>query len=176
MAYYARLLAKQNLIYIDVMLHTTIKQRMKNVRPIFLSMVLIALAASGCGSPVSVVSGTVTYDGQPVAQGGITFYPKDGKGPAVGAEVTDGQYRVEGIMPGSKTVQVSGSVAKDVLPVPQTTEEMRMQSEQAGTDKGGTLPGARRALIPLEANGNGVVVEIHEGNTTHDFHLKASGE
>ncbi len=149
---------------------------MKNVRTIFLSIVLIALAASGCGAPVSVVSGTVTYDGQPVAQGGITFYPKDGKGPAVGAEVTDGQYRVEGIPPGSKMVQVSGSVEQDVLPVPQTTDEMRVQSEQAGTDKGGTLPGAHRALIPLEASGNGVVVEIQEGNTIHDFPLKAPGE
>jgi hypothetical protein len=62
----------------------------------------VALAA-GCGTPEEGperfhVSGTVTYEGQPVKTGTVYFTPdssKDNKGPQGVAQIVDGQYSTE---------------------------------------------------------------------------------
>jgi len=51
----------------------------------------------GCGGPEgpqrAAVQGTVTLDGQPIAEGTITFYPTgDTRGPSAGGEIRDGAY------------------------------------------------------------------------------------
>jgi hypothetical protein len=56
----------------------------------------LALIA-GCAGPASEngrepVSGTITFDGQPLAAGMITFLPAGGPGPSVGGEIRDGSY------------------------------------------------------------------------------------
>jgi len=51
----------------------------------------------GCGQEypnLHPVTGTVTFDGQPVPLGIITFYPKDGSRPATGTLGEDGSYRI----------------------------------------------------------------------------------
>ncbi|MFM7291027.1 MAG: hypothetical protein ACKO6B_07330 [Planctomycetia bacterium] len=53
--------------------------------------------AAGCGRTTGQVSigGDVSYDGQPVASGTIIFTPVEGtQGPATGAGIEDGRYRV----------------------------------------------------------------------------------
>jgi hypothetical protein len=57
--------------------------------------VLLALLAAGCGAAdgMTDISGTVTFDGQPVAEGAITFSPLDGKSPTAGAQIEQGQYK-----------------------------------------------------------------------------------
>jgi hypothetical protein len=56
----------------------------------------MVFAASGCGdSKKSLVSGTVSVDGDPLANGTIAFFPIDGKGPTAGAGIKDGKYEVE---------------------------------------------------------------------------------
>jgi hypothetical protein len=56
--------------------------------------------ASGCDrgdASRGAVSGRVTLDGQPIAQGSILFTPLDGtQGAAVGGEIKDGLYRLAG--------------------------------------------------------------------------------
>src|SRR5262245_2351004 len=50
--------------------------------------VLLSALVLGCGhSSVATVSGEVTYEGEPVMDGMITFIPADGKGPVVGGRI-----------------------------------------------------------------------------------------
>ncbi len=73
--------------------------------------VLVALfLASGCGggsdAPERVpVSGTVSFDGAPIAAGEIRFIAADGGSQADAAPIVDGKYSVE-VTPGSKRVEV----------------------------------------------------------------------
>jgi hypothetical protein len=53
------------------------------------------------------ISGTVTYDGQAVADGTISFQPADGKGPTAAGNITEGHYKLK-IAPGSKRVEING--------------------------------------------------------------------
>lgn len=65
------------------------------------------VVAVGCGPRTSTVSGTVTFNGEAVATGAISFFPTDGKGSPAGGLIKDGRYSVSGMMPGEKTVQLS---------------------------------------------------------------------
>ncbi|WP_299469137.1 hypothetical protein [uncultured Gimesia sp.] len=61
----------------------------------------LGLSLAGCGGSESgpdrsIVTGKVTFEGQPVAQGQIWFLPAQGReAPQAGAAIIDGQYRVE---------------------------------------------------------------------------------
>src|SRR4051812_18552277 len=65
-------------------------------------------AGCGCagGAGGGEVSGTVTYDGKPVEQGAIAFYPANG--PAAGGAITNGQYTVAKVAVGTAKVRISG--------------------------------------------------------------------
>jgi len=61
---------------------------------------VLALAATGACRPGGpqrvVVSGTVTYRGEPLREGKIRFFPTKGTDtPMAGAHIVDGQYRVD---------------------------------------------------------------------------------
>lgn len=68
------------------------------------------VAAAGCGPTTATVSGTVTFNGEPVAKGAISLFPSDGKGSATGGLITDGRYSIAGVAPGEKIVQLSAPV------------------------------------------------------------------
>jgi hypothetical protein len=81
-------------------------------RPIILLAVtgLCALVATGCGGhSTGTVSGNVTYDGQPLKKGIVTFSPADGRGPSAGGAVSEGQYRVENVAVGKMIVHITHS-------------------------------------------------------------------
>jgi hypothetical protein len=63
----------------------------------------------GCGQRDGriAISGTVSYDGQPVNKGIVTFVPADGKGPTAAATIVDGKYSVK-VAPGKKVVKIEG--------------------------------------------------------------------
>ncbi|QDU11380.1 hypothetical protein [Gimesia aquarii] len=65
---------------------------------------------SGCGSSEAKpetfkVSGTVTFDGKPIQEGDILFFPSDGKGREVAATIKDGKYEAL-VQPGVKEVRI----------------------------------------------------------------------
>lgn len=65
------------------------------------------VAVMGCGPKTSTVSGTVTFNGEAVANGAVSFFPTDGKGAPAGGLIKDGRYTVTGVKPGEMTVQLS---------------------------------------------------------------------
>lgn len=73
---------------------------------------IIALTAAtvGCGPRMATVSGVVTFNGEAVPKGSITFLPVDGKGSAFGGPIVAGRYSVSGVSPGAKIVQLSSPV------------------------------------------------------------------
>jgi hypothetical protein len=74
-------------------------------------LVLVALAASGCGEPMFIkVTGRITYRGQPVKSTQLRFLPDNGERPSTGHTNDDGEFTVRysrhqgGCPPGSYTV------------------------------------------------------------------------
>jgi hypothetical protein len=75
----------------------------------------------GCGGtsddlPRQAVSGTVTFDGQPLAEGRIQFEPAsaEARTPA-GGEIKDGQYSIprhQGPTPGDYRIMITSSAAR----------------------------------------------------------------
>jgi hypothetical protein len=130
---------------------------------------LAALSAAGCNSPNGSVTGEVTYDGQPVTDGTITFTPADGKGSVAGGPVAQGRYRVQNVPPGPKVVQIE---AVKEVPFARSSEEMakRAAENKAKGDGSGLIDPAD--VIPPNAEGNNAKVNVARGDQTLDFHLK----
>jgi len=71
------------------------------------SLMVGAIALTGCDSGPSTVSGTVTVDGKPLENGAISFLPSAGEGPTAGTSIKAGKYTAE-VPPGSKRVEITG--------------------------------------------------------------------
>lgn len=63
----------------------------------FFGVVVCCIGLAGCSGDAALgtVSGKVTLDGQPLADGTIAFNSVDGKSPTAGGKITDGNYSVE---------------------------------------------------------------------------------
>jgi len=81
-------------------------------------LLVIGIACVGCGSrdPLAdkrgSVAGTVTFDGQPVEDGRITFTPVGNEGQLAGAEIKGGKYTIplaQGPVAGQHKVSITAS-------------------------------------------------------------------
>jgi hypothetical protein len=117
------------------------------------------LAVGGCGrqsdGPVRYdVSGTVSYDGQPVPAGFITFAPDDAQGnsgPGGGAPINAGHYRTpagKGVVGGPHLIRIVGydGVAVNV--------------------EGESLPDGKPLFPPFETT-----VDFPKESIVHDFQI-----
>jgi hypothetical protein len=88
------------------------------------TLVVVAMAATGCGGsngPVRHdVTGTVTYEGKPIESGVVVFDPdasKQNKGPQAFARVIQGQFSTadsgKGMVGGPHVLTISGMVGPD---------------------------------------------------------------
>jgi hypothetical protein len=130
---------------------------------------LVFLLLAGCGPSLASVSGEVTYEGQPVTNGSITFAPADGKGQVTGATIANGRFTVEKVPPGPKVVKVEA--VKDV-PFARDSAEMakRAASARARGDRSGIID--RADVVPADAVGNNAQIEVKPGKQELSFHLK----
>jgi hypothetical protein len=139
----------------------------------FQRIALFALCAlplvCGCGRPAVSVRGQVTYEGQPVDNGFITFLPADGLGPTCAGPIAGGKYQVDGLTAGPKIAQIIG--VKEVR-FAVSREEMAEAAKQAAKSADYTGIIDRADVIPPEAQGNNARVEIKTGSQTRDFPLK----
>lgn len=70
-------------------------------------VLLLAAFACGCGAAAGDVHGKVSLAGEPVDDGVISFQPeKETPGPSVGGRIVDGEYEVQGLVPGTYRVEV----------------------------------------------------------------------
>lgn len=66
----------------------------------------LAVWATGCAEPkTGKVTGSVTVDGAPIKSGSMAFFPIDGRGTTVGADIVDGKYAAELVF-GSMKVEI----------------------------------------------------------------------
>lgn len=139
-------------------------------RTLLVALAAGCLALGGCGgTPGATISGDVTYDGQPVKKGRISFTPKSGKGQPVGAEILDGKYSVQGVSAGTQIVHVS---AADENAKPLSTEDMMNAAKDP--EKRKKLPPGGVFLnetIPANAGGNDSEVEVTGSSMEKSFHL-----
>lgn len=78
-------------------------------------LLLVVVCISGCSDDgLTAVSGTVTFDGEPVADGSISFMPVDGNGITAGGIIENGKYKAR-VSPGEMAIQIHASreVKKD---------------------------------------------------------------
>ena len=70
-------------------------------------VVWVLLCNAGCGDGRATVSGSVTFNGEPVSRGSIVLVPVDGKGRSAGGDVEHGRFTIRDVDPGEKIVQLS---------------------------------------------------------------------
>lgn len=130
-----------------------------------------AVAASGCSSgsddelPREAISGTVTFDGQPLERGSITFLPEGQLPTQGGAPIADGQYSIaqnEGLVPGNYHVAITSPLGEGE------------KSKDTVTNAPGMPAKAPKDLIPAQYNTKSTLkAEVKAGaSNSFDFTLE----
>jgi len=118
----------------------------------------------GCGGSRTTIEGAVTFDGQPVEQGSITFEPASGAGPSAGGTIQKGRYKIDAaeVTPGEMIVRISA-----VRPTGKKIE--------AGPPEPlGTMVDEVRPYIPAAYNEQSTLkAQVKAGKVTQDFALKS---
>lgn len=84
---------------------TGLRRSPSSRRPWWLLVAWLPLCL-GCGPRTFPISGTVSFDGEPLTAGTITFEPADGRGPTAGGEIAAGRYEVAAPTAGDKRVRI----------------------------------------------------------------------
>ena len=135
-----------------------------------LGLAAVCAGFLGCGGasddlPRQSVSGTVTFDGQPLSQGRIQFEPAsaEAKIPA-GGEITDGRYSIprdQGPTSGDYRIMITSSVARTPA---------GDKSPGAEPPKGvAKIHSPAVELIPKEYNSNTTLKAKVEAGKTNSF-------
>lgn len=142
------------------------------------SMSLIGLVSclmtAGCSDPYEgrmAISGTITLEGQPLADGAIIFEPAGGQGTTSGASITNGKYTIErkdGLKPGKYTVRITsgdGTTPNDL-------------SEEEAASPGGSTNIVSVDRIPPEYNEKSTqsVDVLADGDNVFDYAIPKARE
>jgi hypothetical protein len=111
----------------------------------------------------------VTFEGEPVNNGRISFLPTDGKGPAEGAPIKDGRYQLGILTTGPKMVKIEA-----VKKVQVNWSSLEGQEAYEEAKAKGTLASLldTNDLISPNAIGNNQTVNVVSGKQTFDFELR----
>jgi hypothetical protein len=121
-----------------------------------LAWLAVVLLASGCGIGYGDVSGTVKYNGAPVAGGTITFYDSTGQ-PVSGEIKSDGTYAVK---------HVATGLARITVVAPLNIEFPGMGGAKTGEPKPQPLPPKYG-----DPEQSGLTLDVHTGSQTKDIPL-----
>jgi hypothetical protein len=141
---------------------------------------VLLLLLAGCSSQ-GTITGKVTYQGNPLPSGTVTFVPEQG-GQAVTCDIRDGEYKVTKISPGPAKIAVStpsnpGEVKSFInkMQPPEMKEKMAPgKSPPAGFDKSAEPP--KPVPIPKkfnDPNNSGLTYTVKSGSQVHDIDLPA---
>lgn len=127
---------------------------------LLLAIVLLAGCRPDTGGRAAL-SGTVTFDGQPVDGGAIALLPTDGGDTKAGARIDDGKYIIpaeRGPRPGNYRVEIRWQ---------------KKTGRKIPSDDPPNLMDETRQVIPEQFNAKSKTVrEIKPGNNTLDFDLR----
>jgi hypothetical protein len=129
------------------------------------ALVLLSAGLAGCGgSGRATVGGTVTYDGLPIDNGGITFVPEDKSAKMAGGTITEGKYFIDaehGPAPGKYRVEI-------------TWTRPTGSGKKGDPDLQGPGSGDTKQVLPDKFNKSSTLTaEIKSGSNTIDFPLKS---
>ena len=127
---------------------------------VFVVAVILIL---GCdGVRMADVGGTVKYEGLPIDEGTIAFYPADGKGPSAGGPIKNGQYSAKAPL-GNMKVTVSWpkgtGVKRKLYENDPKSAEIELKNE--------SLPGKYTSPTTTE-----LTFEVKSGSNNKDWDLK----
>ena len=135
---------------------------------------------AGCGSDrpeTTPVGGIVTWDGRPVTEGRIMFYPENGRA-ATGQIGSDGTYSLttfkpnDGAMLGKHRVTIKAVSVVGGTPQPRSFQEELAQGRSGG--QAPVTPGTVKWLVPKEysqVDTTPLTAEVSPGKNTVDFNL-----
>jgi hypothetical protein len=129
----------------------------------------VLLAAVGCGGGGGSVSGDVTYEGEPVKDGYISFIPTDGRGQTAAGPIKDGKYSVSNVPLGKKTVKVEASSGAG--PSVQSQGDMEKLSKE-WMGKVGPSGIISTETVPANADGNNQSYDVQSGTHVLNLTLK----
>jgi hypothetical protein len=128
------------------------------------ALTLVALvAAVGCstGPAVGTVNGEVTFDGQPVKDGHVSFTPVDGKGQTGGAPINEGKFKAEQVSATKMKVELHGNRLTGKKIKAYDTPESPVMDEVA-------------ELLPSKYNFNSeLTLEVKRGTQDVKYELKS---
>jgi hypothetical protein len=135
-----------------------------------IAIALTISALVGCQQE-TVVSGTVTYNGQPVEKGMVSFKPSGGTGQSFGAPIENGAYEAKQAKPGAWTAVIVGVKRIDFAMSSDEAAKKANEQKMAGSPLAGHVSEAAD-YIPENAEGNSKTVDITSGLQTIDFEVK----
>ncbi len=137
---------------------------MRCFNPPSVSIVLWVVLLVGCGPNRVPLTGSVSVDGEPVADGYIEFRPLPGtKSPTAGSEIVGGGYEVDadkGVLPGKFRVEIRALRPADKPVFDHLTGKPRQGYEQ---------------FLPEQFNHESkLAIDVDDDNTQHDFDLSGA--
>ena len=148
------------------------RHRTHSISKICTAFLCAAIGASvGCSSTTATINGTVTYEGQDVDKGMITFTPADGSGSVVGCEIKSGKFYAKGVAPGRNVLLVT---AVKQVTFARSSEEMAQMAQSPASQEGivGLIDPAD--LIAANAEGNNQIHSFQTGSNKLELALKKS--
>lgn len=125
---------------------------------------------AGCGGNTADVSGTVTLDGEPLADASIIFTPQsdeEGGGGRPAVAVTDSQGRYELVYGRGVTGAVPGTYLVEIRTYREPNEDAETPEQQQGAPE----------KVPAKYNANSQLIEtVDAGGSVIDFDLDSEGE
>lgn len=122
----------------------------------------------GCSDSVATVTGSVTYNGESVKKGYVSFQPSDGRGKSFAAPIADGVYTAAQAVPGNMTAVISG--VREVNFYTSSAESYQKADEARKTGQLADVAEAADYIAP-DAEGNSKQVDIQPGDQTLDFSI-----
>jgi hypothetical protein len=136
-------------------------------------LLLVFLVSAGCGNPTGSVYGKVTFEGNPLPSGNVSFAPENNtgagtKGAVVSPIAEDGSYSVSNLPVGKVTITVE---TRSGAP-PAAPPGAKMNAPAGAPNY--AAPGAKHVDIPerySQFDKSGLSYEVKSGRQSHDIQL-----
>jgi hypothetical protein len=132
---------------------------MNCVRRFGVTLALVSLMGCGSGGSGVAVLGKVSFDGQPLTEGSISFIPIEGtNGPTVGSSIKSGSFSIDrgtGPRPGKYRVEINSIEdvkEADLKELKRHNEKYFLNNSPESTGGNAAKPMLRRNIIPERNN------------------------